>query len=81
MRRSLLHTLPHGFMKVRHYGFMASNSRVSLEQIRELICALYEILVGLLPKKKARRKKPWICAACGGFIRWREFIPCPRGAG
>ena len=81
MRRYLQHVLPHGFTKVRHFGFMASNTKVPLQRIRELICALYEILVELLPKKQAARKKPWVCKGCGGLIRWREFIPCPRGTG
>jgi len=80
MRRYLQHVLPHGFTKVRHYGFMASNCRVPLQRIRELICILYEIIVDLLPGPKPRRK-PWICKTCGGLIRWREFIPCPRGSG
>ncbi len=81
MRRYLQHVLPHGFTKVRHFGFLASNCRVSLERIRELICALYEILVDLLPEKKPPQRKPWKCKTCGGLIRWREFIPCPRGTG
>lgn len=81
MRRYLQHTLPHGFMKVRHFGFMAANAKVPLQKIRELICALYEILVELLPKKKKPHRAPWKCATCGGPVRWREFIPCPRGAG
>jgi len=81
MRRYLQHILPHGFMKVRHYGFMASNAKVPLTRIRELICALYEILVGLLPKKKKPHRKSWKCKTCGGLIRWREFVPCPRGIG
>ena len=81
MRRYLQHTLPHGFTKVRHYGFLASNARVGLAKIRELICALFEIIIELLPEKKPVRKKPWTCKSCGGFIRWREFIPCPRGTG
>jgi len=89
MRRYLQHTLPHGFTKVRHYGFLAPNAKVPLAKIRELICALYEIIAGLLPEKKKPRRpsaslrtgKPWICKTCGGIIRWREFIPCPRGIG
>jgi hypothetical protein len=81
MRRYLQHTLPRGFTKVRHFGFMASNAKVPLARIRELICALYEILIKLLPKKQAARKKPWVCKSCGGLIRWRAFIPCPRGTG
>lgn len=80
MRRYLQHVLPHGFTKVRHYGFMAANCRVPLQRIRELICALYEIIIELLPEKKPQRK-PWTCKTCGGLIRWREFIPCPRGCG
>ena len=81
MRRYLQHVLPHGLMKVRHFGFMASNTKVPLAKIRELICALYEIIVALLPEKKKPRRKPWVCEACGGLIRWREFVPCPRGTG
>jgi hypothetical protein len=81
MRRYLQHVLPHGFTKVRHFGFLAPNCRVPLQRIRELICALYEILIDLLPEKQPARRKPWTCKSCGGLIRWREFIPCPRGAG
>jgi hypothetical protein len=81
MRRYLQHVLPSGFTKIRHYGFLAPNSRVSLERIRELICALYEIIIDLLPEKKAPRRKPWTCKKCGGLIQWREFIPVPRGSG
>jgi len=81
MRRYLLHTLPHGFTKVRHFGFMAANAKVPLQKIRELICTLFEILIELLPEKKPAHRKPWKCEACGGIIRWREFIPCPKGTG
>ncbi len=81
IRRYLQHVLPHGFTKVRHYGFLAPNARVGLDRIRALICALYEIVAGLPPKRSPRRKKPWICKACGGLVRWRAFIPCPGGTG
>lgn len=81
IRRYLQHVLPHGFTKVRHYGFLAPNCRTGLQKIRELICALYELIIPLLPAPKPRRSKPWKCQTCGGTIRWREFIPCPRGTG
>lgn len=81
MRRYLQHVLPHGFTKVRHFGFLSPNSKISLERIRELICALYEFIIKLLPEKKPAHRKPWTCKSCGGLIRWREFIPCPRGTG
>ena len=81
IRRYLQHVLPHGFTKVRHYGFLSPNSRVALARIRELICALYEIIVERLPKPSPKYKKPWKCKTCGGSIRWRQFFPCPRGVG
>jgi len=89
MRRYIQHVLPHGFTKVRHYGFLASNPKVPLARIRELICTLYEIIVELLPKPRPkhhpsaslRTGKPWRCKSCGGVIRWREFVPCPQGIG
>ena len=37
IRRYLLHVLPAGFVKVRHYGFMHPNSSVSVDTVRELI--------------------------------------------
>ena len=81
MRRYLQHVLPHGFTKVRHYGFLSPNSRIDLQKIRELICRLYEIILPLLPKKKPRQKKPWKCKTCGGLIRWINFTPPLRGFG
>jgi len=81
MRRFLQHTLPHGFTKVRHYGFMSPNSRVALQTIRELICRLYEILTPLLTKKAPPKKKPWVCKRCGGSIHWHNFTPPLRGIG
>lgn len=37
IRRFLQHVLPSGFMKVRHYGFLAANSTVPIDTIRSLI--------------------------------------------
>jgi len=67
------------FLYCRHYGFMSPNAKVPLSRIRELICALYEIIVKALPAQKPRLKKPWICRSCGGLIRWIGFIPCNSG--
>ncbi len=81
MRRYLQHVLPHGFTKVRHYGFMSPNSKTGLQAIRDLICRLYEIFIPLLPKKKPRDKKPWVCERCGGHICWYKFTPPRFGTG
>lgn len=37
LRRFLQHVLPHGFMKVRHYGFLSATSTVPIDTIRALI--------------------------------------------
>jgi len=38
MRRFLLHVLPDGFQRIRHYGFLANANRVAkLARIRELL--------------------------------------------
>jgi len=38
LRRFLLHVLPKGFMRIRHYGYLANRVRVKqLEKIRECL--------------------------------------------
>lgn len=76
MRRFLQHVLPHGFMKIRHYGFLSPNFSVPLQKIRELICTLYELLrkrpVNVDPPRKP---KPLRCPRCRAPMQWKWFIP------
>jgi len=37
MRRFLQHVLPAGFIKVRHFGFMNANCRITTDTIRQMI--------------------------------------------
>ena len=40
IRRFLLHTLPHGFHRIRHYGFLANGHRnAKLELCRRLLAS------------------------------------------
>jgi hypothetical protein len=77
VRRFLQHVLPTGFQKVRHYGFLSPNSRVSLELVRWLI-ALYQGLVfalrGHLPRAAPARPRIH-CAFCGGPMIVVGFVP------
>ena len=70
LRRFLQHVLPTGFQKVRHYGFLSPNSRVSLDLVRWLI-ALYHnvvfVLRGHLPQEAPARPRIR-CAHCGGAM-------------
>lgn len=73
IRRFLQHVLPHGFMKIRHYGLLSSNSSEPIEKVRELISVVCEavkmIVEPLLPKPK-----PVICNICGHSMRHTGFI-------
>ena len=68
IRRFLQHVLPSGFQKVRHYGFLSSQSRLSLEAVRWLITLHNGQLLLLLAQPQ--QTPIWVprlrCAACGG---------------
>lgn len=76
MRRFLQHTLPKGFVKIRHFGFCSPNFAVPLQKIRELICVLYELLrtqpVKVDPPKRPRSLR---CPRCRTIMQWTCFIP------
>ena len=75
IRRFLQHVLPTRFMKVRHYGFLNPNSRLSIEKISEIICLIHDVIRDLLPKIPSREKKGLLCPRCGHGLRFLAFIP------
>lgn len=75
IRRFLQHVLPTGFMKIRHYGFLNPNAETSIQEIRERICMLYEIVKEFIPKKEKPHSKTFKCLLCGQCLRWKTFIP------
>lgn len=84
IRRFLQHVLPSGFMKVRHYGFMSGNCRISLNRLRLFILACVQPmhcdLSTLVPRKEpAARQKPK-CKDCGGNLLYLySIIPAVPG--
>jgi hypothetical protein len=80
IRRFLLHVLPRGFHRIRHYGLLASSSRkTSLALARELLAAAPPVMNDP-PAEPDDFRPP--CPCCGGrmivievFERWRQ----PRG--
>ena len=67
MRRFLLHVLPAGFMRIRHFGFLANRSRKQkLDRCRVLLNLQQPILTG---KKSARQ----LMLAVTGF----DLARCP----
>lgn len=76
IRRFLLHVLPRGFHRIRHYGLLAGASRKdNLAQARRLLAAPPP--ADDTPEETVEVRPP--CPCCGGrmivieiFVRWRQ---------
>ena len=68
----LQHVLPRGFQKIRHYGWMSANSKVSLDEVKWLVWLFlgwtYWLASGYAPQEKPLTT-PLRCKACGGVLR------------
>jgi len=75
IRRFLQHVLPSGFMKVRHYGCLSPNFRISRAELR---CRV-EMAFGfetVVKEVKSTEVPPVICKKCGASMIWHcSFIP------
>ena len=75
IRRFLQHVLPTGLMKIRHYGFLGANAKVSIQHIRELICDLYELLADLMLPPVPPESPPLNCSSCGAVLVHLSLLP------
>jgi hypothetical protein len=72
IRRFLLHTLPDGFHRIRHYGFLANGHRAArLARCRQLLGALPPVAGTPAADYRERHRQLTghaldICPACGG---------------
>ena len=66
IRRFLIHVLPHGFHRIRHYGWLANGSRVEkLGQARNLLqVETFTATDDALDTHPALPTSPWICPTC-----------------
>jgi hypothetical protein len=85
IRRFLIHSLPDGFHRIRHYGFLANGCRKArLATIRPLL-PLPENPVGEQAAVRAPRSRPLfdptICPCCGGALRVVSALPRLRHGG
>jgi hypothetical protein len=71
IRRFLLHCLPDGFHRIRHYGFLANGiRRARIAQIRHLIAeAPSEPTAPARSRLQRIAFDPSICPCCGGTVR------------
>jgi hypothetical protein len=76
IRRFLLHTLPDGFHRVRHYGFLANGQRAAklaiCRQLLDLPEAPAEELLNTLSPRRSER-----CPCCGGLMVRLAILPRP----
>lgn len=68
----LQHVLPSGFQKIRHYGWMSSNSKLRLDEVKWLVWLFLGWTFWLGSGYAAQAKlltPPVRCVACGGEMR------------
>ena len=69
LRRFLLHVLPRGFVRIRHFGFLASRCRgVLLPLCREMLSAEPNIPSVPSGKMQTGPAPLWTCPVCGGSM-------------
>ena len=72
IRRWLLHVLPKGFTRVRHYGFLSGAARAAYRRLRFLLgCPSVQVV---LPEET-----PMCCPCCHGPMQRTHKIPPVRG--
>jgi hypothetical protein len=80
IRRFLLHTLPAGFVRIRHYGFLANRvCREKLERCRALLEARTKVAPASPPEAIVEgQAAAHVCPACGaGRMIMVETFPAP----
>lgn len=84
IRRFLLHVLPRGFHRIRHYGLLASSTRKASLALARRLLAAEPPTAGAESGEPVDARPP--CPCCGGrmiivetFERWRQPRPPPSG--
>ena len=73
IRRFLQHVLPHNFMKVRYYGYLAAAAKKKFGKLRKM---LYMDLIPENEKENSQQlPKPLLCPICGSPLQWVEKLP------
>jgi len=69
LRRFLLHTLPTGFVRIRHFGFLANRKRaVLLPLCFHLLGSTTQPTTATNQGSPARNTSVWNCPLCGGVM-------------
>ena len=71
LRRFLLHVLPRGFVRIRHFGFLSSRRRGRLLPLCKQMLARASFTTLCMAAHSKRRIEPsplWTCPLCGGSM-------------
>ena len=71
IRRWLIHVLPKGFLRIRHYGYLSSAAKKKRLKIWSLLGQLEPLPI--LPEKE-----PFCCPHCDGILEYLCDIPRPQ---
>jgi hypothetical protein len=77
LRRFLLHVLPRGFVRIRHFGFLASRRRGTLLPLCNRMLTDASFTMHSLGTRVNRRDEPspvWTCPLCGGSMALIERL-------
>jgi Putative transposase len=67
LRRFLLHMLPKGFVRIRHFGFLANRRRSALLPLCYRLLHAEQPSQSELEASPAKQPNPlWLCPKCGG---------------
>ena len=79
IRRFLIHVLPSGFHRIRHYGLLANHVRVrQLAHVRALLDDSRAAPVAEIATIAARVTATFVCRTCGATMTVIEILLAPR---
>jgi hypothetical protein len=74
MRRFLVHVLPHGFVKIRHFGFLANCRRAAALRLCQTLLSVPAPADLLTDRQK--RALDRVCPSCRSRLRPTRFSGC-----
>jgi hypothetical protein len=74
LRRFLLHLLPHGFMRIRNFGFLANRRRAELLSLCFRLLRADSTPTSSASSSAASVHSRWYCPICGGVMQVVERL-------
>ena len=75
LRRFLLHVLPPGFVRIRHFGFLSTRNRSALLPLCYRLLAATDVVppaAAMSSERESHQRGTWLCPHCNGPMRILE---------